>query len=165
MKILLIQPNKAIKTIGGEDAFMFEPLALEYIAAGVMDNHDVRILDLRLERDLKNVLEEFKPDVVGITAYTVEVNTTKMLLREIKSWNPEVFTIAGGHHATVVPEDFLEPFIDLVVMGEGVFVFREVVRRLEKGEGFEGIQQKTLLYRMDETLGIYTNIKGLPFQV
>lgn len=96
MKILLIQPNKAIKTIGGEDAFMFEPLALEYVASGVKDNHDVRILDLRIEKDLKSVLEEFKPDVVGITAYTVEVNTAKALFREIKSWNPEVFTIIGG---------------------------------------------------------------------
>jgi len=30
---------------------MHEPLALEYIASGVIDNHDMRILDMRLEKD------------------------------------------------------------------------------------------------------------------
>ncbi len=140
MKILLIQPAKALLTIGGEDVYMFEPLALEYIASGVISDHDVRILDLRLEKDLKRVLNEFKPDIVGITAYTVNINTVKGLFKETKAWKPEVFTVIGGHHATVSPEDFFDPFIDLIIMGEGVFVFMEVVRRLEKKEGFEGIK-------------------------
>lgn len=35
MKILLIEPAKAAVTMGGEDVFIFEPLALEYVAAGV----------------------------------------------------------------------------------------------------------------------------------
>ena len=56
MKVLLIEPAKAPLTIGGEDAFLFEPLALEYLAAGVARYHDVRILDLRLEKVLQEVL-------------------------------------------------------------------------------------------------------------
>jgi radical SAM superfamily enzyme YgiQ (UPF0313 family) len=139
MKILLIQPAKAPSTIGGEDINLFEPVALEYLAAGVADCHDVRILDMRLEKDLRAVLEAFVPDIVGITAYTVNVNTVKNLFREIKAWNPAAFTVAGGHHATVMPGDFHEPAIDLAVMGEGVFVFREIVRRLENKESMEGI--------------------------
>ena len=129
MKILLIEPPKAPVTIGGEDVFLFEPLALEYVAAGVNRDHDVRILDLRLEKDLQGALKEFSPDVVGITAYTVHVNTVRHLFEEIKAWNPQVLTVVGGHHATVMPEDFLSPFIDLIVIGEGVFAFKEIVRR------------------------------------
>ncbi len=140
MKILLIQPAKASDTIGGEDVFIYEPLALEYIASAVITDHDVKIIDLRLDKNLKNVFNEFKPDIIGITAYTINVNTVKKLFKEIKSWNPEVFTIVGGHHATVSPDDFLEPFIDLIIVGEGVFVFKEVVRRLERNESFEDIQ-------------------------
>lgn len=136
MKILLIQPAKSPFTIGDEDVYMFEPLALEYIASGIVDNHDVRIIDLRLEKDLKKALDEFKPDIIGITAYTANVNTVKGLFKEIKNWNSEVFTVVGGHHATVSPEDFFEPFIDLIVMGEGVFAFREIVNCLEKKEEF-----------------------------
>ncbi|MDP2766057.1 MAG: hypothetical protein Q8O41_01185 [Candidatus Methanoperedens sp.] len=43
MKILLIQPAKAQKTIGGDDIFIFEPLALEYLASGIKDSHEVKI--------------------------------------------------------------------------------------------------------------------------
>ena len=65
MKILLIQPATASLTISGEDVSrMHEPLALEYIASGVVKNHQVRILDMRIEKDLKSVLRDFRPDVV-----------------------------------------------------------------------------------------------------
>ena len=46
MKILLIQPAKPEKALGGEDFSIFEPLALEYLAAGVAAHHDIRILDM-----------------------------------------------------------------------------------------------------------------------
>jgi hypothetical protein len=38
MNILLIEPAKAPVTLGGEDFFVYEPLALEYIAAGVVQD-------------------------------------------------------------------------------------------------------------------------------
>jgi radical SAM superfamily enzyme YgiQ (UPF0313 family) len=139
MKILLIQPAKAPSTIGGEDINMFEPVALEYLAAAVADHHDVRILDMRMGERLRPALETFSPDIVGITAYTVNVNTVRKLFREVKAWDPGVFTVAGGHHATIMPHDFNEPAIDLIVMGEGIFVFREIVRRLEQNENMEGM--------------------------
>lgn len=139
MKILLIQPPKAPATIGGEDVFIYEPLALEYLAAAVAADHDVRILDLRFPEKLREVLEQYRPDLVGITAYTVHVNVAKRLFEEIKTWNPEVLTVVGGHHATVMPRDFVSRSIDLVVVGEGVAPFREIVERLEKREGFERI--------------------------
>ncbi|MFC1994132.1 B12-binding domain-containing radical SAM protein [Chloroflexota bacterium] len=139
VKILLIEPAKAPLSIGGEDVFLFEPLALEYVAAVVAKDHDVRILDLRLERDLQGVFTEFCPDVVGITSYTVHVNTVRRIFEQIKAWNPKVLTVVGGHHATVVPEDFLSPFIDLIVIGEGVFAFKEIIARFERGERFDDI--------------------------
>ena len=139
MKILLIEPAKAPQTIGGEDVFLYEPLALEYLASGVSKDHDVRILDLRLEKDLQAVVERSSPDVVGITSYTVHVNMVRKLFAQIKEWDPQVLTVVGGHHATVAPEDFSSPDIDLIVMGEGVFTFKEIVARFERGEGFDGV--------------------------
>jgi radical SAM superfamily enzyme YgiQ (UPF0313 family) len=139
MKILLIEPAKAPLTIGGEDVFLFEPLALEYVAAGVVKDHDVRILDLRLEKDLQGILADFHPNVVGITSYTVHVNIVRKLFEQIKEWNPQVLTVVGGHHATVIPEDFVSPFIDLIVIGEGVFTFNEIIARFEMGNKFDDI--------------------------
>lgn len=139
MRILLIQPPKAPATIGGEDVYIYEPLALEYLAAGVAANHDVRILDMRLDKDLRGTLDSYRPDVVGITAYTVHVNVVRRLFEEVKVWNAQALTVVGGHHATVAPEDFVSPFIDAIVTGEGVFAFREIVNRFEKGGRFDGI--------------------------
>jgi radical SAM superfamily enzyme YgiQ (UPF0313 family) len=139
MKILLIEPAKAPRTIGGEDIFIYEPLALEYLAAGVKEDHDVEILDMRLEKDLEAIIINRNPDVVGITSYTVHVNTVRKLFKQIKKWNPQVLTVVGGHHATVAPEDFSSPEIDLIVMGEGVFTFKEIVNRFERGGELEEI--------------------------
>jgi len=139
MNILLIQPPKSPRTIGGEDVFIYEPLALEYLAAGLIHDHDVRILDLRLENGIQKTLAEFHPEVVGITAYTVHVNVVKALFRMVKAWNAQVLTVVGGHHATIRPEDFASPHIDVTVMGEGVFIFREIVRRFERAESLDDI--------------------------
>ena len=139
VKILLIQPPKAPLTLGGEDVFIYEPLALEYVAAAVATGHDVRILDMRLEHDLPGTLQSFQPDIVGLTAYTVHVNVVRRVCEQIKTCDPQVLTVVGGHHATVAPEDFLSPAIDVVVIGEGVFTFREIVERFEKHETLDGV--------------------------
>jgi radical SAM superfamily enzyme YgiQ (UPF0313 family) len=139
MKILLIEPPKAALTIGGEDVFLFEPLALEYVAAGVTGQHEVRILDMRLDKGLASACRSFQPDIVGFTAYTVHVNTVRRLAQDIRQWMPDCLIVVGGHHATVAPSDFAVPQIDLVVMGEGIAPFREIVRRRESGKGFDGI--------------------------
>jgi len=140
MKILLVQPAKARDTIGCEDIFLYEPLALEYIASALVCDHDVRIIDLRLDKNLEAVFKEFNPDIVAATAYTVHVNTVKELFKVMKSWNSQIFTVVGGHHATVSYADFVESCIDLIVIGEGVFIFKEVVRRYENHIDFEGLQ-------------------------
>ena len=139
MKILLIEPAKSPVTLGGEDVFLFEPLALEYVAAGVSGRHDVRILDQRLEPDVGRVLDDFEPDIVGITSYTVHVGVVRALFEHIKARRPSALTVVGGHHATVAPRDFLSPHIDLVVAGEGVLAFKAIVERAECGGGFDGI--------------------------
>jgi len=57
MRILLIEPAKSPVSMAGEDVFLFEPLALEYLAAGVNDDHEVRILDQRID---DTVLAKFR---------------------------------------------------------------------------------------------------------
>jgi radical SAM superfamily enzyme YgiQ (UPF0313 family) len=139
MKVLLVEPTKSPITIAGDDLSIFEPLALEYVGAGVATDHDVRILDMRLGGMLDATLAEFEPDVVGVTGYTVHVKPVRRICRRVKEWNPAVLTVVGGHHATVAAGDFLSPHIDLVVRGEGVEPFRQIVDRLERGKCFRCI--------------------------
>ncbi len=166
MKILLVQPAKPQKALGGEDFHIYEPLALEYLAAGVAGNHDVRILDMRLDPDLDSVLRNYQPEVVGITSYTVHVNTVRRLFHQIKEFTPGIVTVVGGHHATVMPEDFYTPHVDVIVTGEGVFSFREIILRLEKKMDLSGIrgtahaENGPIVIRGDDQ---ETDLDSLPF--
>jgi radical SAM superfamily enzyme YgiQ (UPF0313 family) len=126
--------------MAGEDVFLFEPLALEYVAAAVSADHEVKILDQRIDDTVAQTLDDFQPDVVGFTGYTVHVNQIRRLAEQAKAWNSEVLTVVGGHHATVAPRDFESSHVDLVVVGEGIDSFREVVRRFDRYESFEGVR-------------------------
>ena len=134
MKILLVQPEVSSDAIVG-DLLLMEPLALEYLAGGLKSDHNVRLLDLRFDNNLERVLEDFYPDIVGTTGYTVHVKRCKDILEKVKQFNKDIVTVIGGHHATVAPQDFYEPFIDIIVIGEGVFTMKEISETLEdKGD-------------------------------
>lgn len=138
MKVMLIQPPSGSKHT--DTIFMHEPLALEYLGAGLrLANHDVVIFDARLERDYEAALRSYKPQVVGLTAFTNQLSIVKEMASRIKAINLGIFTIVGGHHATVKPEDFNVKDIDFVVRGEGVTTLSEILQCIESNEPFDSI--------------------------
>jgi radical SAM superfamily enzyme YgiQ (UPF0313 family) len=117
-----------------DKVFMFEPLALEYLAAGMMEEGlEVKILDSRIEPDIMGCVQRYNPDFVGVTSYTAQLNIAKKVCEDIKAFKPSVKIIFGGHHATVKPDDLNEPYIDAVVIGEGVYTLRELIRAYLSG--------------------------------
>lgn len=132
MKVLLAQPATNPKVLGGDLIFRTEPLWAEYLASAVRDSHDVEIVDLRMGEDFQETIERVRPDVVGMTAFTVDVNSVKKLFRQAKQFNPGVLTVVGGYHASLAPDDFNDPFVDVIVIGEGIFTFKEVLETFEK---------------------------------
>ncbi len=132
MRVLLVQPPCSAWFI--DRVHMHEPLALEYLGAGLkIEGHEVEVLDARLDPDLEGAVRRFRPQIVGLTAYTNQLNVAKDLATRLKALDPEIFVVVGGHHATVRPADFNGPSINLVVIGEGVVALQEVVRNLEAG--------------------------------
>jgi hopanoid C-3 methylase len=128
LRILLVQPGYC-DGIGFRLAALPEPLHLELIAATVPE-HEVRILDMRLDPDLDAALNSFAPDLVGITALTTEVHAALDVVRRVRGFSPEIFIIAGGHHASLLPQDFQVPEVDAIAIGEGEQVFAQLVRSL-----------------------------------
>jgi radical SAM superfamily enzyme YgiQ (UPF0313 family) len=130
VKILLVWPK-----VRGDWYAIAEPLALEYVAAGArQDGHQVAILDERLHRNaLDQTLREFTPDVVGVTGYSMHVLAALAVCRRAKELLPHCWTAVGGHHATLMPDDFFEPQMDFVLPGEGVDAFRALLRALQRG--------------------------------
>ncbi len=138
MRVLLIEPFIPNKILGAGDAYLLEPLALETVAAAI-PHHEVKILDMRLTPNLKFELNSFKPEIVGVTAYTPAVYIATNILQKVKEHNRDILTVIGGHHATLLPEDFNKDFVDVVVIGEGQNSFQEIVDTHEKGKDFREI--------------------------
>ncbi len=134
MKILLVQPAPPPDYIGFRRTALPEPLALECLGAVAQADHDVRLLDLRLdETPFAEALQSFRPDVVAVTCLTTEVYAARALLEETKALAGEdVFTVVGGLHASLVTEDFRKPYLDAIVIGEGEVTFAELLAALDR---------------------------------
>ena len=144
MRILLVKPKARLGTILGLQAYqLLEPLELGYVAAAVPPGHEVRVLDLRLarfaDRAFVRSLAAFRPHLVGFTGYSHEGGEVRRLARLVREKLPACRVIAGGHHATMAPEDYDVPQIDAVVRGEGCTPFRAIVNALAAGRDLEGI--------------------------
>jgi radical SAM superfamily enzyme YgiQ (UPF0313 family) len=138
MRVLLVRPPVPTHTIGLKHLMVCEPLELEYVAAGLA-GHEVQILDLLVESGFERRLRSFQPDVIGTSCYITGVNEVKKLCRKAKRWNPGVWTIVGGVHASTVPEDFADHAIDAVVLGDGTTAMPELLKAIETGENLESV--------------------------
>jgi len=143
-KILLVVAN--YKTTGYDfyDS-AFPPLALEYIASYVENIVEVRILDTKAAnlsfKQFKQELEDFKPDMVGLTVPVTSAIDTVLIYARIAKL-ASCTTVIGGWHPTLAVEQTLSsPWIDILVRGEGEFTFKELI---EKGspENINGLSYK-----------------------
>ena len=146
MRILLVKPKSRLRTIIALEGFqILEPLELGYLAAAVPAGHEVRVLDLRLERFAERAflraLARFRPDLVGFTAYSHEGSIVKRFARAVRAVLPQARIVIGGHHATVAPDDLAVDAVDAVVRGEGCAPFRAIVEALAAGRDLTGIPQ------------------------
>jgi hopanoid C-3 methylase len=152
MKVLLVNPPRSphngILAHASADVLPFihkklvgPPLGLLTIAGAVRD-HDVRLLELKAEYDLRpdapapeelvrRAVEEMDPDVVGVTAITSELRSSLALLGEAKRTSPRAVTAVGGLHAALVPSDFAGTSADVVFPGPSTRSFAELVRAVE----------------------------------
>ena len=66
---------------------------------------------------LKEKLDQSKPDVVGITCFTSNYSNAVCVAKAVKAWNTKAFVVLGGVHATFMHTEILEsvPEVDAVV--------------------------------------------------
>lgn len=103
------------------------------IAVEIVDFHV--LWNEREQQVLDDILRRDDYLLVGISTMTVEVRHALRLLSLIKNRRPEVFTILGGIHPSLYPDDTCKhPLVDFVCMGEGEYTALELVNHLE-GKG------------------------------
>jgi len=139
MKILLINPVIIKRDFNWVSNL--EPLGLEYLAAMLLPEHEVEILDglpAGLSYDeILNTIKNFQPQVIGISVgYSIGIKTAKDVADLIKKSFPDILIVLGGNAATFTAEYLLKhPSIDIIVLGEGEITFKELIEKWEVGSG------------------------------
>ncbi len=167
MKILLIRPDSFIPSAA-------PPLGLLYLTSYIREysDHEVKICDARYHEysldAVEEIIREEKPDLVGITALSVEAEETHQIAARSKMAAPDAFTVVGGPYVT---SDYTQVMkdtnVDFAVIGEGERSFLQLINALEKGEDFTQVRE--IAYREDgevkktDTLEYIENLDELPY--
>lgn len=119
-RVLLVNPWLHVKWPG-----LTPTIGQGYLAQTLQKNNiDYDILDMSLGyhfRHLRKKLDEFQPDLVGLSLITMDYRRLYNMLQEVKDYRPEAKIIVGGPHVTIFNRKVLEecPAIDYGVTREG----------------------------------------------
>lgn len=142
MRILLI--NSPV-TRTSPHAHVAPPLGIAYLAGHARRaGHVVEVLDLNLSgynpRRVDLVLNRFRPDMVGISAFTETYPNALAIARQVKARDASVPVVMGGPHPSILPVAVAtEPDVDYVVVGEGELTLVELAGALGTGSRPDGV--------------------------
>lgn len=149
MKVQLVfAPPQHLPKYGELGENITPPLGILYLGSYL--RQQIPSVELDLVDGLKNgyqgTLERIKsviPDVLGISFYTPVALSAYQLANEVKEALPNTLVVAGGPHATALPQEVLERSkTDVVVVGEGEQTFCELVKTVaEKGRAPSALAQ------------------------
>ena len=104
--------------------------------------YDVRVYIEDIQAvDMKEVLSA---DLVAVSAITSTAPQSYRLADTARAAGAVV--VMGGTHTSFMPDEGMQ-HADFVVRGEGEFAFQELVEAIQRGDGFDKIQNLT--YRTD----------------
>jgi radical SAM superfamily enzyme YgiQ (UPF0313 family) len=155
MKILLIFPPLVHKQIYDlpefveNEASLHPPLGLMSLAGYLQrfSRHEVRILDANAQkmeyRQLSQALQEYGPDLVGITVNTTFLYDAALTAKTVKEVDRDIHVCLGGAHVNLYPNQTMRlEGVDSVVVGDGELSFMKLADSLSEeknGSGIDGV--------------------------
>ena len=139
MRILFIHPN--YHSGGAEIAGNWPPAWVAYLSGALKTAGyaDIRFVDAMTndlsEDQVREILLEAQPDVIGCTAITPSIYKAQRVLEIAREVCPKAVTVLGGIHATFMYQQVLgeAPWIDAIVRGEGEEIMVNLVRTVDEG--------------------------------
>jgi len=124
-------------------------------------------LDRKNKQKITQKINNFKPDLTGISSYQLTFDWVKQICRFIKSkYNLPI--IVGGYHTTLAPEEVIHhPAVDIICRGEGEYPLLELMNSLKKKKPKYDI--KNLWFKKgkkiirNEIRPLIENLDSLPF--
>jgi|SRR3989344_128072 len=107
------------------------PLTLAYLGTYIRkyNNVEVKIIDINFDNIFKEV-NDFKPDLIGLSAHTITFNSAKKIAGELKK-QTNAKIIIGGVHISTHPASFGKEF-DIGILGEGEKILSKIIDLIEK---------------------------------
>jgi anaerobic magnesium-protoporphyrin IX monomethyl ester cyclase len=153
MKVLLINPpnHRPIKSVLPEvieeERGYNPPLGIMYLASYARKHtfHQIELLDCQVEelsyKQIEAEIKRRRPDVVGITVMTFSLIDVLTVVKIVKTINPKIKIVLGGPHAHIFPEETIVlDGVDFLVLGEGEFVFRDLLENINDKRNLKKIK-------------------------
>lgn len=134
MKTLLVRPPRIKQAITLSDFMFSEPIGLEMIYGLIKNENEVEIFDMMIEtKSLSDKLDEYNPEIVGLTSLCIDVNMVLALARETKVYDENIITIVGGTQAYLNPDSFKNHSIDFIFQYTNRYNILEFFEIVKKG--------------------------------
>jgi anaerobic magnesium-protoporphyrin IX monomethyl ester cyclase len=157
MKVALIRPPEVHKYWNETRP----SLSISYIAA-YLEHHgiEVKIFDANFHlwtpHETVEKVEDFKPDLIGLTSMTHEISMAHKIASLLKSSLPAAPAVIGGCHVTALPRETLEEFENFAygIYGEGEQTMLSLVRCLQQGALEKLSEINGIIYRSSAGIAI-----------
>jgi len=111
------------------------PISLGYIAASLAKHNidsviaEIDSLTTLTDKSISRFVIKYKPAVVGLAVYQVNIRLAMQLAKLIKMCDPSIVVVLGGPQATFMPGRALMqmPYVDVIIRGEGETVMPALV--------------------------------------
>jgi anaerobic magnesium-protoporphyrin IX monomethyl ester cyclase len=169
---------------------LMPPLGISHLASVIRNDYEVRLFDatgedfdnvVELPRGfrrngvsyerIRELIEEWKPDFVGMTCLFSSVwPVIRELCDIIKSVDPSIHTAVGGCHTSFLTRQCMEEAknLDFIVKGEGEYALRDLLAGINAGADLRTING--LAFRDDagtihvnEKVGYIPDLDALPY--
>lgn len=150
------------------------PFGLMSLAAYLLENKfDVRIEDYIVNpyssERIRSVIREYRPDIIGATGVTMNINKALDILAECRLESPGSTIVMGGPHVTFDAQNILteNEHVDFIIRGEGELTSVELFKSLGSSKVYGDI--RGISYRKDgsiihnEMRDFISDINILPF--
>ena len=133
------------------------------------DNYKKILSDLNhpLWLEVKENIERFSPDIVGISIVTGTYKSAENVGKIVKELNKKIDVVVGGTHPTVLPEETIKnKYFDYVVRGEGEYTFLDLLdgKRVENIQGLTYINKRGKVVNNPDRAFI-DDLNSLPFPI
>ena len=140
--IILVQPNMGFWQNYNPDPVT--PLGPLRLASLIHKQYNILLIDQRIDKEWESeLINALKKDVlcVGITSMTgVQIYHALKAADIIRKYSKAPIIWGGVHPTLMAEQTLLDSRVDIIVLGEGEYTFKELIEKLDKNQELEGVE-------------------------